>query len=239
MTPTDAALPAVASTSVRSLPAMDTASAAATPSSAPVPAHGESPATSAVPGSKGLRADAQRNRDALLEAAAAAFTENGTEASLEDIAKRAGVGIGTLYRHFPSRGALVEAAYRRGVERICDDATELLATQPPVVALEQWMESFVGYVATKRGLAATLKQGSDKNTELFAYVHARMHASMKELVDAAVAAGEIRSDVSPVDLMRAVSGVCMASDSTDWQAQARRLVALLVDGLRYGASPRR
>lgn len=184
---------------------------------------------------KSLRADAQRNRDGLLEAAVAAFTENGTEASLEDIARRAGVGIGTLYRHFPTRDALVEAAYRRGVERVCDSADRLLDTHPAAEALELWMSDFVGYVATKRGLAATLKQAADKNAELFAHTRARIEQSLGKLVHAAAQAGEIRADVDSVDLLRAMSGVCMISDSAGWQEQTLRLVKLLVDGLRYGA----
>jgi AcrR family transcriptional regulator len=203
----------------------------ATPSS--VPAHLEPEAKAAE--HKALRADAQRNRDALLEAAIAAFTERGTDTSLEDVAKRAGVGIGTLYRHFPTREALVEAAYRRGVESLCDDAERLLTVEQPAAALEQWMTTFVGYVATKRGLASTLKQAADGNAELFASVHSRLRASMGMLLDEAAAAGEIRADVSPADLLRAVGGVCMVSDQPGWQEQARRLVALLMDGLRYGA----
>ncbi|MDX6256180.1 MAG: hypothetical protein QOJ11_2514 [Frankiales bacterium] len=184
---------------------------------------------------KALRADAQRNRDALLEAAAAAFAERGTDTSLEDVAKRAGVGIGTLYRHFPTREALVEAAYRRGVEAMCDQADQLLGTHRPAIALELWLTTFVGYVATKRGLASTLKQAADGNAELFAHVHNRLRTTMETLVDAAVAAGEIRADVTPADLLRAIGGVCMVSDQPDWQEQARRLVRLLMDGLRYGA----
>jgi AcrR family transcriptional regulator len=121
-----------------------------------------------------LRADAQRNRDALLEAASAAFAENGVDTSLEDVAKRAGVGIGTLYRHFPTRDALIEAAYRRGVEQLCDAADELRATHPGDEALELWMQRFVGYVATKRGLAGALKLGDGDHAELFAYVRARI-----------------------------------------------------------------
>jgi len=186
-------------------------------------------------GAKGLRADAQRNRDALLEAAAAAFTDHGTEASLEDVAKRAGVGIGTLYRHFPTRLALVEAAYRRGVEEICDEAGRLLATHPPAVALELWMATFVGYVATKRGFAGTLKQAADRNEELFTYVRGRIREAMGTLVAAATEAGEIRPDVEADDLLRGLGGLCMVNDGPDWQAQSLRLVGLMMDGLRYGA----
>lgn len=197
---------------------------------------GDAPSASSAPSAgKILRADAQRNRDGILEAAVAAFTVNGTDASLEDIARRAGVGIGTLYRHFPTRDALVEAAYRRGVEQVCDSADRLLVTHPPAEALELWMTDFVDYVATKRGLAATLKQADDKNAELFAHMRARIQASLEKLVRRAAYAGQIRADVDSVDLLRALGGVCMVSDSADWQAQALRLVKLLVDGLRYGA----
>src|SRR5436305_2274253 len=106
----------------------------------------------AATATKAMRADAQRNRDALLEAAAAAFTEHGPEASLEEVARRAGVGIGTLYRHFPTREALVEAAYRRGFETLCDQADQFAQALPPADALEAWMQAFVDYAATKRGL---------------------------------------------------------------------------------------
>src|SRR5450631_3740575 len=183
------------------------------------------------------RADARRNREALLESAGEAFAEHGTAASLEDVARRAGVGIGTLYRHFPTREALVEAAYRHGVENLCDAAEQLLASEEqPDVALEIWMRDFVGYVATKRGLAATLKlDGADTHADLFAYVHDRIRAALKSLIDAAAATGRIRSDVDGTDLMRALGGICMVSDQPGWQEQARRLVSLLMDGLRYGA----
>ena len=185
---------------------------------------------------RALRADAKRNRETLLVCAGQAFAEHGTAASLEDVARRAGVGIGTLYRHFPTRDALVEAAYRHGVEQLCDAANQLLAEQPPDLALELWMRDFVGYVATKRGLAATLKlSADDSHKELFAYVHDRIRAAIKSLVDAASATGRIRSDVDGDDLIRALGGICMVSDQVSWQDQARRLVSLLMDGLRYGA----
>ncbi|HEY0869285.1 MAG TPA: TetR/AcrR family transcriptional regulator [Acidothermaceae bacterium] len=157
---------------------------------------------------RALRADAKRNRDALLESAGQAFAEHGTAASLEDVVRRAGVGIGTLYRHFPTRDALVEAAYRHGVEQLCDSANHLLATQAPDVALEAWMLDFVGYVATKRGLAGTLKLSApDVHAELFAYVHERLRRAIDSLVNAAAAAGKIRSDVDGFDLIRALGGI--------------------------------
>ena len=185
--------------------------------------------------SRTLRADAQRNRDALLTAATEAFAEHGTETSLEDIAKRAGVGIGTLYRHFPTRDALVVAAYRRGVEEACDNATRLLADEPSDEALLHWMSSFVDYVASKRGLAMTLKQASEGHDELFADMRAKMLASLQTMTDAAAADGRIRRDVEPADLLRTLGGLCMMSDQAEWKEQARRMVALLMDGLRYGA----
>lgn len=181
-----------------------------------------------------LRADAQRNHDALLEAASAAFAEKGVDTSLEDVAKRAGVGIGTLYRHFPTRDALIEAAYRRGVEQMCDVADELRASHDGDEALELWMQHFVGYVATKRGLANALKlsAGAD-HAELFAYVHDRIKTALGTLTDAAAATGRVRSDVDGMDLIRALSGICMVSDQG--QQQAFRLISLLMDGLRFGA----
>src|SRR5450755_4221387 len=185
---------------------------------------------------RALRADAQRNRDAILEAAAAAFAEHGTAASLEDVAKRAGVGIGTLYRHFPTRDALVEAAYRRGVEQLCDLADQLVVDEPGDRALELWMLNFVGYIATKRGLAATLKLASDTHADLFTYVHDRIRAAVRSLVASAASTGRIRGDVDGADLIRALGGICMVSDQVGWQDQARRLVSLLMDGLRYGAT---
>jgi AcrR family transcriptional regulator len=185
-----------------------------------------------------LRADARRNRDALLEAAAAAFTEHGTDTSLEDIARRANVGIGTLYRHFASREVLVVATYERGVALLCDAAPMLLAEHPddPDVALELWMERFVEYIAAKRGLAGTLRATINKNDALFQQLRQRIQDAINSLIAAAEAAGRIRPGVQGDDLQRALGGICMASDAADWQEQSLRLVGLLMDGLRYGAA---
>jgi AcrR family transcriptional regulator len=184
------------------------------------------------------RADARRNRDALLAAAAEAFTEHGTDTSLEDIARRANVGIGTLYRHFPTRDVLVIATYERGVSILCDAAPALLAEYPqdPDLALAQWMDAFVEYVAAKRGLAGTLRAAVDTNQEKFAVMRQRINDAVDSLLTAASDAGRIRPDVEGPDLLRALGGICMASDAVDWQEQSRRLVALLMDGLRYGAT---
>lgn len=181
-----------------------------------------------------MRADAQRNRDALLEAASAAFAQNGVDTSLEDVAKRAGVGIGTLYRHFPTRDALIEAAYRRGVEHLCETADELRAKHQGDEALELWMQHFVGYVATKRGLSSALKlSGDGDHAELFAYVHQRIYDALGRLLESAAATGRVRSDVDSVLLIRALSGICMVGESAEQQVQ--RLISLLMDGLRFGA----
>jgi AcrR family transcriptional regulator len=183
-----------------------------------------------------LRADARRNRDALLVAAAAQFAERGVEAPLEEIARQAGVGIGTLYRHFPTRDALIADVYRREVDLLCGGVDELLATLPADEALAEWMRRFVGYVATKRGLAVALKAMVDDNSELFAQSRVHINESMARLVHAAVEAGLVRTDADPEDVLRGMSGFCLFSEQAGWQEQAQRLVTLLVDGLRFGAA---
>lgn len=181
-----------------------------------------------------LRADAVRNRDRLLDVASDAFAEHGVDASLEEIARQAGVGIGTLYRHYPSRDALLEAVFRRSVDQLCDSAPEMLETLPPDQALSEWMHRFVGYVASKRGLADHLKSiVSAENSTLFAYSHERMNSTIRLLVEAAVASGAVRPDIAPADLLSALSGVCLMADGPGWQDQACRISALLMDGLRY------
>lgn len=181
------------------------------------------------------RADAQRNHESLLGAAAAAYAEKGVDASLEDIARRAGVGIGTLYRHFPTRDALNEAVYRREVEVLCDGVDDLLAEHAPVDALALWMRGFAGYVAKKRGMAMALKSALGPDTTLFTESHRRITAALATLLEQAVESGAIRNDVEPADLLRAMGGICMATDTPDWSERTAGLVDLLVDGLRYGA----
>jgi AcrR family transcriptional regulator len=181
------------------------------------------------------RADARRNRDLLLAAAAQVYDEQGVEASLEEIARRAGVGIGTLYRHFPTRDAVTEAVYRREVGLLCDGIDELLADNAPDAALAQWMRRFAGYVARKRGMAMALKRVMGADSELFTHSHQRIRDAIQTLIGAAVDAGTIRDDVAPDDLLRAMGGICMATDTPDWADRTGRLIDLLVDGLRYGA----
>jgi len=185
---------------------------------------------------KPLRADARRNRDALLVVAAAQFAEQGAEAPLDEIARRAGVGIGTLYRHFPTREALIADVYRREVDLLCSGVDDLLATLPADEALAEWMRRFVGYVATKRGLAVALKSMVNDNSELFAQSRTHINESMARLVQAAVEAGLVRGDADPEDVLRGMSGFCLFSEQAGWQEQAQRLVTLLVDGLRFGAA---
>ncbi len=182
-----------------------------------------------------MRADACRNRDRLLEVAADAFAKHGVDASLEDIARTAGVGVGTLYRHFPNRDALMEAVFRRNIDQLRDAALELMQTLPPDEALEQWMRRFVSYVATKKGLASHLKSVVAADSDLFAYSHDTMNKSMRMLIEAAAASGAIRDDVEPADVLRALSGVCLMAEGPSWQDQACRVSQLLVDGLRYRA----
>lgn len=187
------------------------------------------------PHTKRVRADAQRNRDKLLKVAAAAFAEHGVNASLEDIARRAKVGIGTLYRHFPTREHLVEVVYKREVQALAAAADELAARLAPDEALAEWMQRFVDYIATKRGMANSLRLLMATNSELFAETYGLVSQTLGRLVEAAIADGSVRSDVSTTDVMHALGGVHSAPEGPEWRERSRRLVALLMDGLRYGA----
>jgi AcrR family transcriptional regulator len=189
-------------------------------------------------GERPLRADAQRNRDRLLHAAVRAFSQAGaTEATLDAIAKDAGVGIGTLYRHFPTREALIEAAYRNELARLCDAAPELLETTPPDRALRQWMDRFVDYMTTKRGMADALRAVVASGGNPFAESLDRLTAAVTTLVKAGSAAGTVRDDVDPRDVLASLSGVTLAAGAPDQRDTAGRILDLLMDGLRYGARP--
>jgi AcrR family transcriptional regulator len=187
---------------------------------------------------RGLRADARRNREALLAAGAAAFAEQA-DTSLEEIARRAGVGIGTLYRHFPDRDALTEAVYRHEVERLCDAVDALLAADPGDVALAAWMRDFAGYAATKRGLMVALKAALGAESELFTYSHRRIRDAITALITAAAEQGLIRADVDADALLAGMRGICMVGAVPGAGDQTGLLIDLLVDGLRYGAPGRR
>ena len=179
------------------------------------------------------RADAVRNRELVLEAAKAVFSAGGSEASLEAVARHAGVGIGTLYRHFPTREALYEAVYRREVEQLADLAERLKADNvAPTEALRRWLRSNVEFVATKKGMSAALALVAHNTSELSAYSFDRLTQAVGGLRARAVAAGEIRDDISPEDLLRALVGMCYMHDQPGWQASVLRLLDVFVDGLR-------
>src|SRR3984885_585969 len=178
------------------------------------------------------RADAIRNRERVLEAAKAVFSAGGPEASLEAVAKRAGVGIGTLYRHFPTREALFEAVYRREVQQLGELAEALKSEADPVDALRRWLRSNVEFVATKKGMSAALALAVQSTSELTAFSFDRLTKAVGALLDRAIAAGEIRADISPEDLLRALVGMCYLHDQPGWQKSVVRLLDVFVDGLR-------
>lgn len=178
------------------------------------------------------RADAVRNRERVLEAAKAVFSAGGSEASLEAVARHAGVGIGTLYRHFPTREALYEAIYRREVEQLGDLAEQLQNAPDPVEALRRWLRANVEFVATKKGMVAALALVAHPSTELQAYSFDRLTKAIGALLARAVAAGEIRADIGAEDVLRALIGMCYMHDQPGWQTTALRLLDVFVDGLR-------
>lgn len=177
------------------------------------------------------RADALRNRERVLEAAKTVFSAGGPDASLETVARQAGVGIGTLYRHFPTREALYEAVYRREVDQLGDFAEQLKAEASPVDALRRWMRCVVEFVATKKGMSAALALAAHSPSELHAYSFDRLTKAAGALLNRAVATGEIRADIGPDDLLRTLVGMCSMHDQPGWQARVLRLVDVLVDGL--------
>jgi AcrR family transcriptional regulator len=178
------------------------------------------------------RSDALRNRELLLAAAKAVFSAGGPDASLEAVARRADVGIGTLYRHFPTREALYEAVYRHEVEQLGELAEELKSEASPVEALRRWLRSNVEFVATKKGMSAALALAAQTNSELMAFSYDRLTKAVGALLDRAVAAGDIRGDVGPEDLLRALIGMCYLHDQPGWQTSVVRLLDVFVDGLR-------
>src|ERR1700723_999034 len=177
------------------------------------------------------RADAVRNRELVLEAAKSVFSAGGPDASLEAVARRAGVGIGTLYRHFPTRESLYEAVYRREVQQLSELAEQLKNEAAPVDALRRWLRSNVEFVATKKGMSAALALAVQRSSELSAFSFDRLTKAIGALLDRAVAAGEIRSDISPEDVLRTLVGMCYMHDQPGWQKSVVRLLDVFVDGL--------
>jgi AcrR family transcriptional regulator len=181
-----------------------------------------------------LRADAQRNIDSLLEAAKTVFGRAGVDAPAKEIADLAGVGVGTLYRHFPQRSDLVKAVFQREVDACADAAPALAAAHGPGEALARWLHRYTEFLATKRGLAAALHSGDPAFEALPGYFRQRVAPALGSLLDAAAAAGEVRADISAGDLMHAVANLCLPV-AGEGVAYSQRMVALLIDGLRHGA----
>jgi AcrR family transcriptional regulator len=178
------------------------------------------------------RADSSRNRQLLIDAAKAGFSEVGLDVSLEEIARRADVGIGTLYRHFPSREAILEAVYRREVEQLTEAAPQLLEASPAGEALHKWMHLFVDFIATKRLIAPSLGSAAARTTPLHATPAELITRAISTLVKHAIVNGDVRKDINPSDLLRALVGMSYGNPDAGWEASARRLVDILMDGLR-------
>jgi len=188
-----------------------------------------------LPTEKPRRADALRNRERLLAAALALFTEQGTDVSLETVAREAGVGVGTLYRHFPTRDALVEAVYLSELDRLHEGAGELLAEHPPEEALARWMDRFVEYAATKRGMSGALQSVIASGRNPYSQSRTKLVEALTTLLDAARAAGAVRDDVDAEDVLLAIGGIWAMPVETGWEERARRLLGLVMDGLRFRA----
>lgn len=182
-----------------------------------------------------LRADARRNEGALLEAAKVVFARSGVDAPIREIATQAGVGLGTLYRRFPTRADLVAAVFRREVDACADAAQTLAAGQGPAEALAEWLMLYTRFLATKQGLAAALHSGDPAFAALPDYFRSRFEPALSKLLHAAADAGEVRADVAPYDLLRAIGNLAVATGE-DGAAHVERIVMLLLDGLHYGAA---
>jgi AcrR family transcriptional regulator len=178
------------------------------------------------------RIDAQRNRARILEVAKQAFTRHGANASLDDIVKEAGVGAGTLYRHFPTRDALIEAVYRTEVEKLAAAERKFAETMAPTDALRAWMLLFVDYIAAKHIIAPALNTFVGGASKLYEGSRAQIQGAIDALVKRAIKSGDIRKDIEPFDLLRALIGVSNVSSTPDWQQSAKRLVDILITGSR-------
>lgn len=178
------------------------------------------------------RADAQRNRNLILEVAKRAFTRSGANTSLDDIAKEAGVGAGTLYRHFPTREALLQGVYRTEVEKLAAAEQKFADAMPPIEALRAWMLLFVDYIATKQIIAPALNTLVGGSSKLYEGSRAQIQGAIDALVKRAIQSGDIRRDLDPFDLLRALIGVSNVASTPDWPESARRLVDILISGSR-------
>jgi len=181
------------------------------------------------------RADALRNQERLIDAAKQAFTDVGSDVSLEEIARRAGVGIGTFYRHFPTREAIVEAVYRREIGQLAEAAQSLLNAHRPIDALHEWLKLFVDYMATKRVIAPALASMTGGTSALYERSGVMMRDAVTLLIDKAVASGDIRPDVEPEDMMQALSGLAFGASNPGWEGRTLRLIDVMMTGLRRPA----
>ena len=188
------------------------------------------PSDDSAPAAPKLRSDAQRNRTQLLQAARTVFARDGGEASLDDIARLAGVGSGTLYRHFPSREALIEAVFQVEVETLADAARTLETSEPPLEALRKWLYVFIQYVANKKLILPAMETVPGGSMRLMEGSRGQVHGSFFRLTQQAVDAGMLKPDTDPQDLLRAVIGVFYTAYMPDWEASARRIVDLLLAG---------
>jgi len=177
-----------------------------------------------------LRIDAQQNRDRILKVAKEAFTRSGADTSLDDIAKQAGIGPGTLYRHFPTREELLVAVYRTEMEKLAAAEQKFAATMPPIEALRAWLLLFVDAVAAKQIIAPVLNTLIGDPKKVFEASHAQIWEVVRALVKRAIKSGDIRRDLDPIDLLRALIGVSHVASGPDWQQSARRLVDILITG---------
>ena len=185
-----------------------------------------------------LRADARRNRDKLLTAATEVFAEGSGDAALETVAARAGVGVGTLYRHFPNREALMVATYQHEVDALCAAAKELLGSHPADEALRAWIERFAAYAATKRGMGDALLSALASDSALYMETRERILDALRLLLDAGAASGALRADIAPEDVMRVISAIWYVPSGPQWRENIGNMLKLVIDGLRYGAPDR-
>jgi AcrR family transcriptional regulator len=181
-----------------------------------------------------IRADARRNLNTLLKAAMAVFTKSGVDAPMREIAEKAGVGVGTIYRHFPERAGLIAAVFRNEIDACANAAPELAAQYAPDEALRRWVERYVGFIGAKRGLAAALHSGDPAYDVLPAYFEKRLRPALQGLLETAASAGSIRAGVDPYDLLAAIARLCASTREGDDPARAQRMIGLLLDGLCYG-----
>ena len=190
------------------------------------------PAKRSQPPKRKPRADAARNRERILEVAKEAFTRSGANASLDDIAKQSGVGPGTLYRHFPTREELLQAVYRSELEKLAAAERKFAETMTPIEALRAWLLLFVDAIAAKQLIAPALNTLVGDHKKVFAASYAQMQGAIRALVKRAIKSGDIRKDLDPMDLLRALVGVANVASGPDWQQSARRLVDILITGSR-------